>query len=384
MRAPTIRIVNLLTVTTILLSLGCASTQLRKISVRQANSVADIYEQQVLDNLAKFVVNPYSTPSFSVAVTSTNGVNDKGTLDLSKEFLTGNLWDHIAMGGERSLARSFLFNPVSDPKRLQLMQCAYQAAVGLPKDECNKCCRLLEEWTGVQGECEDCCGITSGWICRSKDRRDVPKCCQKHAEFCGVYVWVDPCQQREFAKLMNAIIDFASGAQKEPKTTIPNATLYLDADFNPVPYGQHVMEVKASLVETELKKDEAIAAKQREIDELRATTSEFDRQIEKLAPSGKKIDEQQFQSLDKSFLNDVGDKLDLMNESSYRASRDAMLSEMERELQKLKADNIRKNLKSVAPESRTDFGPPTQFNGFYNNNLLQQQQLLNIVPGNNR
>lgn len=318
-------------------SLGCASVQLRKIAVRQADSVADIYEQQVVDNLARFVVNPYSTPSFSIATSSTNGVRDSGSLGLSEKFLTGRFWEHVGVGGSRDWDRSFALNPVTDPSRLLLMQCAYQTAVGLPKDECNKCCELLEGWTGVKGSCQDCCGITSGWLCRSTNRSDVPKCCQKHAEYCGVYVWVDPCQQKEFSKLVNTILDFAAGSSKKPQTATKEIILYLNEFGGLTPFGTHSQVVQTTSDEVIEAHDKIVAAHENLLQEMEAATK-----------------------------NNV--------DSSQTSER---IQELRTQLQDLKS-------KRPAQDPSIQFGPPTQFNNSYNNNLLLQQQLLNIVPNSRR
>ncbi|MFM2001710.1 MAG: hypothetical protein RI963_1136 [Planctomycetota bacterium] len=44
---------------------GCTHRQLRWNTTHQAQTLTDIYEQQVLDNLAMFVRNPNSTPFFA-------------------------------------------------------------------------------------------------------------------------------------------------------------------------------------------------------------------------------------------------------------------------------------------------------------------------------
>ena len=44
---------------------GCTHTQLRWNTVQQSRTLTDIYEQQVLNNLAMFVYDPNSLPFFS-------------------------------------------------------------------------------------------------------------------------------------------------------------------------------------------------------------------------------------------------------------------------------------------------------------------------------
>src|SRR4051794_11674873 len=51
----------------LLASVGCTSVQLRNNTLSQAEAVHQVQQQQVLDNLAMFVVNPNAVPFFSIA-----------------------------------------------------------------------------------------------------------------------------------------------------------------------------------------------------------------------------------------------------------------------------------------------------------------------------
>ncbi|MEM8864785.1 MAG: hypothetical protein AAGF31_04490, partial [Planctomycetota bacterium] len=61
-------LITLCLLATTVATTGCTTARaLRHNTVSQANTVADIHQQQVLDNLAKFVHDPYAIPSFAVA-----------------------------------------------------------------------------------------------------------------------------------------------------------------------------------------------------------------------------------------------------------------------------------------------------------------------------
>ena len=62
----------------VLLAIGCTHTQLRWNTVRQSRTLTDIYEQQVLNNLAMFVYDPNSLPFFSFPNAGASNVNDVG------------------------------------------------------------------------------------------------------------------------------------------------------------------------------------------------------------------------------------------------------------------------------------------------------------------
>ena len=107
---------------------GCTHVQLRKNTVRQSETHSEIYEQQVMDNLAKFVYDQGALPHFAIANAGASGVEDSGNIN-------GQLnWDRFShgfasafLGGSvsRRANESWTLVPVSDPRRLQLMRCAY-------------------------------------------------------------------------------------------------------------------------------------------------------------------------------------------------------------------------------------------------------------------
>jgi hypothetical protein len=129
---------------------GCTHLQLQANTTRQAKTVSTIYEEQVLDNLAMFVCDPYATPYFSVPGQGTNAVNDSGGFTAGAGF-AARFWKNFALTGTRAYQQNWVLNPVVAPNRLLLMQCAYQRAVGLSFDECSKCCDAERDWAGTKG-----------------------------------------------------------------------------------------------------------------------------------------------------------------------------------------------------------------------------------------
>src|SRR3954451_23985606 len=66
---------------------GCAMQRVLSNHTVAANlTVADIYHQQVLDNLALFIDNPGSMPSFSVVNAGTVNIEDKAEANLSPTY----------------------------------------------------------------------------------------------------------------------------------------------------------------------------------------------------------------------------------------------------------------------------------------------------------
>ena len=227
---------------------GCTHVQLQKNSVRQAATVHDLQQQQVLDNLAMFVYDYNSMPYFSYANQSGAQVTDQANASASlgwgrvNEF--GNLGTSephrvapfpfpflfnalgLAGGGQRSQQEAFTVTPVNDPRKLELMRCAYQLAVShCGRDAVSATCpdcqtRFKVFYTGdpngdirqgangiVTSEClkSDCCWFHIG--CKKCLPKKCP--CMAVGEYCGCYVWVLPEGQDQLTKLTLTILDYA-------------------------------------------------------------------------------------------------------------------------------------------------------------------------------
>ena len=223
---------------------GCTHVQLRKNSVNQAGAVHDLQQQQVLDNLAMFVYDYNSMPYFSYANQSGAQVTDQANASASlgwgrvNEFGSTSglkgffpfplLLNTIGLsgGGQRSQQEAFTITPVNDPRKLELMRCAYQMAVsscgcGAVSPNCPDCqTRFKVFYTGdpngdirqgangiVTSEClkSDCCWFHVG--CKKCLPKDCA--CISIGEYCGCYVWVLPEGQDQLTKLTLAILDYA-------------------------------------------------------------------------------------------------------------------------------------------------------------------------------
>lgn len=66
------------TIVLVLFSVGCAHVPLARNTLKQVQTVADIQEQQVLDNIARAVAEPDSTPFYSVPKAGSTQVSQNG------------------------------------------------------------------------------------------------------------------------------------------------------------------------------------------------------------------------------------------------------------------------------------------------------------------
>lgn len=109
---------------------GCLHHHLRHNTVKQAQTVGDVQTQVVLDNLAKFAHNSGSLPHFTFASSGStvvsNGAEAGASLDFSPFRLTS--WTP-STGGSVGAQDTYSITPVNDPRKLELMACAYRKAV---------------------------------------------------------------------------------------------------------------------------------------------------------------------------------------------------------------------------------------------------------------
>jgi hypothetical protein len=220
---------------------GCTHVQLRRDTVRQAQTLADVYEQQVLNNVARFVYDPGALPDFAVPNAGGNGVMDSGNTMFSIGFKNTG-FDSAGFGGgaSRGLMESWTLTPVSDPRKLEWMRCAYQRAIAgcLPGHDCCDCPDCVKRWAEfylgrvpvdsagnalpdeqiaaeVQRETVRRGIVTSDclngpcWFHVGREK-DVPKHCVRSAHYCSIFVWVCPGEGSEqLTKLTLTILDYA-------------------------------------------------------------------------------------------------------------------------------------------------------------------------------
>ncbi len=245
---------RVLVATLLMGTLGCTHTQLRLNTVRQASTVADIYQQQVLDNLAKFARDPNALPHFALSTGGFNEVNDAAEAGGGLEWnFTRFSGAGLNGGGSRALSQNWTLRPISDPRRLELMRCAFQHAVSGYQESSSGCCpdcqkRINKFYTGNTGQappapCDAAADGTvtaaclgSGWFCvgcekcalRMKKRNP---CCLV-GTYCGCAVWVQPGQGTdELSKLTLVVLDYA--INDPPPVATKEVKVYLTADRRP-------------------------------------------------------------------------------------------------------------------------------------------------------
>jgi len=118
---------------------GCASDQLHFASNRQMSSEPDIYNQQVLDNLARLAADPNTLPYFNTLDSGVPQVTDRltfgGLLVFPAQTLVKQLHNQRGgqlgpLAGERDVNLNWVIKPVNDESRLRAMRCLYLWVLG--------------------------------------------------------------------------------------------------------------------------------------------------------------------------------------------------------------------------------------------------------------
>jgi len=154
---------------------GCAHQQLRWNTVRQSRTLTDIYEQQVLDNLAMFVYDPNSLPFFSFPNAGASNVTDQGMFATAVNWTRGGpalSSGNFGGNASRSMVESWTLTPIIDPVKLQLMRCAYQQVVSA--------CGIGE----MSAHCPDCEKMRSVYLGRDVDP-ELAGCSENYKAKCN-------------------------------------------------------------------------------------------------------------------------------------------------------------------------------------------------------
>jgi hypothetical protein len=251
----------------VLMTCGCTHIQLRNNAVRQAWTVSDFHRQQVLNNLALFAFDFDALPYFSFPNQSSAIVTDQGFIGLTPSWsrFTNGLFLFNTLGtsltAQRSAQEGFTVTPCNDPRKLELMRCAYQKAIAgccgrAMAERCPDCqTRFKIFYTGdpdgdisahTQGITTSECLEPKCWLhigCKKCLPKHCP--CSYTGHYCGVYVWVG-CEGRdELTKLTLTILDYAL---RDPPTRLTkNVTYYIDSMGLPADKDGAVGEVSAQV-----------------------------------------------------------------------------------------------------------------------------------------
>jgi hypothetical protein len=133
----------------LLIAPGCLHTHLRNNTIAQMETVHDLQQQQVLDNLAMFVHDVHSYPYFSLIAGGTSQLTDTSSLAITNSWsrVSGAfLYSALGLNPSVSCAAQGVWQitPINDSVKLTVMRCLYQRAVA-------GCCHIP-----LPSDCPDC------------------------------------------------------------------------------------------------------------------------------------------------------------------------------------------------------------------------------------
>lgn len=211
---------------------GCKTHQnLRKHTVATTATITELNYQQVLNNIALFVHNPGSMPSYAVINSGTVTVDDSVGLSDGSAYaptltfaqqIGGLAIFNLAPGpnASRNVTENWSMIPVNDVDNLRRIRCALQLLVlaGGETSDCFNCRQELLDF--YVGEFEDLeCLIPTGFY-NVGCKRDVPRDACYVGCYCDTYVWVMPEGVEGLTRFTMTVIDLATGKPHAPTKTI--------------------------------------------------------------------------------------------------------------------------------------------------------------------
>ncbi len=221
------------------LAAGCANVALRDTTIDSTRQISAMEEQQVLDNIAEFWVNPGALPHFAIINAASLQVND------TAQASTSLIWNPFglmtaAMGlmGTRASNNQWTTQNVYDPDKLKKMRYLYRCVTHPEVPECldgqdfydalqKKPAYPVNSKTGkpvpittANAIIFDQCHIPYGFFGHGS-KREVPKCACFVSRCGDCYVWVEPSYLDGLSRLTLMVLDVATVA---PTQTLTSST----------------------------------------------------------------------------------------------------------------------------------------------------------------
>lgn len=235
---------------------GCATHRsLHQHTVAANITVTDIYYQQVLNNVALFIDQPASMPSFSVVTAGTVNVQDQtgGTLTpnysptLSSQQQGGGALPILSIlfgvSGSRTISENWSTTPVTDSDNIRRLRCAFQLLIGTEASECDRCTDRLKGFFHGGTESFDCM-LPRDWYGVGR-KCDIPENACYVGNHCDTYVWVTPDGVDGLSRFTITVLDIATGEIHAPQRTVVKR-------YKGAPIPENLEETEVTSTETDL------------------------------------------------------------------------------------------------------------------------------------
>ena len=198
---------------------GCAADQMRVTAIRVAARVPEVYQTQIMDNLARTAANPGSMPYLSRLFNGTASSTDTASLVSS---LTGQAHAFTSVNyGLSSLSRGVQANigidPIDNPDKLAAMQVAYRKVVA-PRFRDSRNVRHLPRLP-VKGYESLRRFPPAAGMAPDRMQADVPRGAATVAHCGATYVWVMPQDLDALTRFTYFILNVATVASQRQLAT---------------------------------------------------------------------------------------------------------------------------------------------------------------------
>ena len=191
------------------LMMGCTTNALKRNTLAQVDTVADLRYAEVLENLAMLDANPEMIPAYSSIYAGTSKIDDSVSVSPGGIFTspTGNLglqgvMKTLDIPSTRTVTQTWTLDPVMVPEKIRAIRAACLWALRGPESAGPDSVLLskyekpndgsLEIYGGFYFDVEkDLWAIPHGWLKHSCQAFCAPKSAAFSANYCGNHVWVD-------------------------------------------------------------------------------------------------------------------------------------------------------------------------------------------------
>jgi len=234
---------------------GCATHRVLQQKTTAANlTVTDIYYEQVLNNLARFVDNPGAMPSFSVVTAGTVNIQDSAGASIAPNYsptLTTKLQGGGALpilsilfgaNGSRTVSENWSTAPLTDSDNIRRMRCAFQLLLDAEASECDRCRDRLQGFFHGGTESFECM-IPRDWFSVGRCE-DVPEDASYVGSHGDTYVWVMPEGVDGLSRFTITVLDIATGEVHAPQRTVTKR-------YKGDPESENLVETEVTSTETD-------------------------------------------------------------------------------------------------------------------------------------
>ena len=106
--------------------------------MRLSETVPDLQQRQVIENLARHAASPGALPYYTIINNGNVNIQDSGSGGLSALSLQHRYFPlaSLTATGSRNVSGNWSLNPMTNPDRLRAMRAAYSIALGTGFVDC--------------------------------------------------------------------------------------------------------------------------------------------------------------------------------------------------------------------------------------------------------